>query len=380
MRVAHSAPTNELCNVLRDKGWKVTGATGDEAVYGSCALARADPIPGDNRPAEIISLALGYLGRQWPNEAGYVQAFSDHVRDRVNAEINPPRSARGFGHAIDDRRSYDLLVATDPDAVEEWIQPVLNGAKLHLGHLLFSAEKAIFEVCRALMGAGRPSGAELWRALMRAMADTSVKSDELPIMAFGLPSNDVTREVRREALDRLHLDQRLQDAASALRRHGENADLIDLIDDVLERSTYDCARALVLAGELDNDEAAHALWDARILGLDLPDWLIHVRDVARSRFTANIHAKHWMTVFLTAENRVSQFGAFELFMSTAGRTCGRWATRMMDDARERVDHRTYDQWRINVPVINERLNEEGKAAKDRLAFTRVPKHDQSPWH
>ena len=379
MHVAQNAPDNALCNILRDSGWTVSGLSGDEAVYGSTALARANPIPGDTRPTDIIPLALGYLARQWPDETRYVQAFADHVRSRVDRELNPPRATQGFGHAIDDRRSYDRLVADDPEGVEAWIAPATSGVRLDLGHMLFSADKAIIELCRALLRAGRPSGAAVWRALIAGMAETNVKSDDLRIMVFELPLNEVTALVRREALDALNFDYQLYEAASALRRQDDSAGLIALINEMLGRSTYDQARALVLAGELDNDDTADALWRDRILPTALPRWLSDVRATALRRYRTNIQAKHWMAAFIDSTNPIRQFGAFELFIYTAGRTCARWATRMMDEARPRVSPRAYDQWRINVPIINARLKDDGKAAKDTLAFTQVPKYDQSPW-
>lgn len=380
MRVASHAPDNALCNILRDSGWTVAGITGEEAVYGSAALARADPIAGDVRASEILPLTLGYLARQWPEEPHYVQAFADHVRGRVDSELNPPRATRGFGHAIDDRQSYERLLADHPDLVEAWIAPAVAGAALDLGHMLFSADKAIVELCRALLRAGRPSGAALWRALAKAMASTNLSSDDLRYMVFELPLNAVTGEIRREAMDALSLDEQLFQAASALGRQDDSAGLIAMIGDMLGASTYDHARALVLAGELENDDAAEGLWTERLLSALLPRWLDEVRTIAHERYSRSGWANHWLTTFIDSDEPVVQFGAFELFTYSVGRASARPAMRLMEAARLRLSERTYAHWLMNIPVINSKIKQDNNKAKEKLAFTSVPRHDQSPWH
>jgi|TARA_R100000501_G_scaffold14778_1_gene26809 hypothetical protein len=380
MRVAQHAPDNALSNILRDGGWTAGDATGDEAVQGSAALARADPITGDNRPRDIAPLLLGYLAREWPDEGRYVEAFANHVRDRVRSELDPPRQSVGFAHSVDDRRSFDRLVAERSTEIEAWLAPVIARGRVDLGHMLFSSDRAIIELCRALLRVGNPAGAAVWRALIASMNDSSVKSDDLRFMIFDLPLNSVTEPLRIEAMGMMHLDQQLFEVASSLRRQGAQSQLVDIIGAMLDRSTYDCARALVLAGELDSDAATEVLWNDRILSAALPRWLEQVRRAARARYEASKRAKYWLTRFVDEEDPVVKFGAFELFMATASRACARWATRTMDAARIRISRRTYDHWRINVPRINARLKEDSNSGKDSLTFTRVPKHDQAPWH
>lgn len=380
MRIAQHAPDRALCNMLRDSGWTATGKGGDEAAYGSIALARADIGEDDDRLARIIPLALGYLARQWPDEPRYVRAFAAHVEQRVHSELNPPRSSQGMGNTIDDRRSYDRLVAEEPETVEQWLAPAIGNRRLDLGHMMFGTHKAVIELARALLRAGRPSGAALWRALIASMAETNIKSDYLRLMPFDLPVNAVTGPLRREAMRDLALDQLLFEAASGLRRQGDTADLLAIIGEMLDGSTYDYARALVLAGELDHDDAANALWNERLLGEILPGWLAEVRSVAHRRYLRTITARHWLTAFVDAADPISGVAAFELFLRCASRGCARWATRVMDGARMRISARAYDHWRINVPAINALLKEDGKSGKEALAYTRVPRHDQAPWH
>ena len=379
MRIAHQALDNVLCNMLRDSGWMIAGKKGDEAIYGSNALARADITEGDDRPAQITPLVLGYLTRQWPEEQRYFQAFADHVERRVRSELNPPRSIQGFGYAIDDQHSYDRLVAEQPELVESWLEPAIDDGQLELGHMLFSADNAVIRLCRALLRAERPSGAVVWRSLVANMKRSNLKSDDLRLMPFRIPLNVVTGPLRCEAIRDLHLDQLLFEAASGLRRLGEGAALLSIINDMLGRTTYDYARALVLAGELENDAAAEALWSERLMTARLPHWLDEVRKVSRRRYLSSIEAKHWLAVFVDQSDPIEQFRAFELFGRTATRACGRWATTTMDAARIRISPRAYDHWRINLHAVNARLKEDGKGGKDTLAYTRVPRHHQAPW-
>jgi hypothetical protein len=379
MRLAYAAPDKGLCNIMRDSGWTSAQANGDEAVYGSMALARADPIPGDQRPSHILPMALGILTLKHPDEESYFLAFAKRVGERVAMDLNPPRTSRVYGHRVYDRNAYVRLVAEMPEEVEAWLQPALSGSALPIGPMLFSGEKTPVELCFGLMAAGRPLGAELWRILSKSMAESDVKSDEPLLMPFETPFNEVSDALRREALQLANLDQHLWDIASALRRQGESPWLVSAIRDLLGTSVLDHAKALVLAGELDNDPAADALWDEAILPPVLPQWLSKVRALARRRYVSNMHAKHWLTAFTNAGDAVSAFSAFDLFRSAASRTCASWATGMVVDAKDRLLPRAFDHWLFNVPALNAELRDANKKGKDQLAYTRVPGHDQAPW-
>ncbi|HEY5723980.1 MAG TPA: hypothetical protein VIT45_16845 [Allosphingosinicella sp.] len=378
MHVAWQADDKILCNRLRDDGWTTSQMEGDEALHGSTALCCAEPIDSDNRSSLILPLAIGCLSRTWPDQSEYREAFARHVEQRIRSELNPPRSSEGFGYRFDDRLSYRKLVEANPERVEQWIAPALEGARIPIGHMLFSADQAIIEVTRALLWIGRPSGQTLWRALVKSMNESSVRSDGLRLMPFETPLNSVVEELRHDGLDSATLDQHLFDIASALRRRKEEDWLITAIRPMLKSSVYDLARAIVLAGELDNHAGSEALWDD-ILALKLSQWLDEVRDLAWRRYLSNIQARNWLGAFITAPDPITAFSAFELFRLTASRTAGSWATTMMESAKEKVPARWYDHWLINVPGLNAQMKAVSKAAKDHLAFTRVPRHEQAPW-
>jgi hypothetical protein len=378
MHVAWRADDKVLSNGLRDGGWTASSAQGDEALHGSLALCCAEPIEGDDRPGRIIPLAIGFLTRAWPDEASYAEAFARHVEGRVDRELNPPRSSQGFGYGIDDRASYRKLVEGAPEKVEQWVAPALNGVALNVGIMLFSADQAIIEITRVLLALDRPSGATLWRALVKSLDESSAKSDGLRLMPFEVPANATTQALRLAGLASANLDEHLFDTASALRRGAESDWLVDAVRRMLASTVYDAARALVLAGELDCDEKADALW-TEIRAYDLAQWLSDVREHSHGRYVANVRAKGWLRAFIEAADPVEAFSAFELFRMTAGRTAGRWATSMMDEAKDLISTRKYDHWRLNVPSLNAAINANAKAAKDHLAYTRVPRYEQAPW-
>ena len=135
----------------------------------------------------------------------------------------------------------------------------------------------------------------------------------------------------------------------------------------------------MLAGELDCEDDAEALWNDAILPRRLPRWLSKVRATARRRYVANVRARHWLRAFVDSRDAVVSFGAFELFRLTMNRTTTSWATAMIDEAKSQLSTRAHDHWRLNVPDLNTRIKELDKGAKDHLAYTRVPRHEQAPW-
>ena len=378
-QIAAAAPDRQLANAFRDSGWSVANRAGEEAFQGSIALATAEPADGEDRPGRILSIARGYLARQWPDEPSYAQAFADNVKERISQELIPIGATQGFGYAMRDRDSYTRLVADQGDEAERWLQPAVEGAPISIGHMFFSADKATLELSRALIDAGREGGAVVWRALTQSMNGSNLKSNELLVMPFDARLNATTEPLRHESLAAVNLDDTLYDIAAALQRRGETGWLIAAITDLFGRTVFAHAKALVLAGELDNSPEAEALWETVILPQILPRWLSEVRDLAHLRYKTNAHAKIWLGRFCAASDPMEAFSAFELFTLTAGRTCTRWATDIVDAAMPAMSRRAHTHWLINVPQLNARLKAADKDAKDLLAYTKVPKLEQAPW-
>jgi hypothetical protein len=378
-RVAANAPDPMLANMLRDGGWTVADRTGDEALYGSIALAEAEPVEGEDRPGSMLSITLGHLARRWPDEAAYAEAFANNIKDRVASELTPVGGVHGFGYVMHDRKSYTRLVREKGDEAESWLQPAVAGAPISIGHMFFSPDKATLELSRALIDAGRDAGGVVWRSLVDSMGKSNLKSSSLLVMPFDVSLNAVSEPLRHESLAAANLDDTLYDIAAILQRGGEINWLIAAIVDLFGGSVFEHAKGLVLAGELDNIPEAEAMWETIILPKPFPRWLCEVRDVAHRRYLRNAHAKIWLSRFCVATELVEAFSAFELFTLTAGRTCTRWATDTIDAAKPYLSERAYAHWLMNVPQLNERLKEADKDARNLLAYTKVPKLEQAPW-
>jgi hypothetical protein len=378
-RVAASASDPALANLLRDSGWTVADREGDEALYGSIALAEAELVEGKDRTSKVLSITLGHLARRWPDEAAYAEAFANNVKERVSRELTPVGGTRGFGYAMRDQESYVRLVAEQGDEAESWLQPAVEGAPISLGHMLFSADQATLELSRALIDAGRETGAVVWRALIESMGGSNLKSNNLLVMPFDARLNAVSEPLRHEGLAAANLDDALYDIAAVLQRRGESGWLIATIADLFGGTVLEHAKALVLAGELDNSPESDALLETVILPPTLPRWLSEVRDLAHRRYRANACAKIWLGRFCAATDPMEAFSAFELFTLAARRTCTRWATDTVDGAKPGMSERAYAHWLINVPQLNARLKAADSDAKGLLAYTKVPKLEQAPW-
>jgi len=376
-RVASRAPDPELANILRDRGWRAGKEANDEDVHGSVALAHATPAPNDDRPSRVTPIALGYLSRQWPAEARFSEAFAEWVRQRIDGELSTG-SRHGYGRAFDDRESYTALVKADPDRAEQWLSPALEGKGIAFADLMFSAQKATVELARALIDQGRQSGADVLAAVKAGVAKAGLGWDAAGSMSFQAACNPVSEELRQRDLAAANVDEILWDIASGLQKRGETAGLLEAIRQLAAGNAYDMAKALVLAGELDQGADADALWTA-LLERALPAWLMRVRTRAAERYAANINARHWLRLFCTSNDRLAAFGAFEIFARIAGRACTLWASKLIDEARPTMTERAYQHWLMNIPQLNHHLKAGDQGAKNQLAYLVIPKRDQHPW-
>lgn len=378
-RVAANVPDPGLANMLRDSGWTVADRARDEAFQGSIALAEAELVEGEDRPCKILSITLGYLARRWPDEPAFAEAFAHNVKEKVDSELTPVGSTQGYGYAMHDRDSYARLVSEQGDQVERWLQPAIEGSPISFAHMLFSADKATLGLCRALIDAGSETGAFVWRALVETMGNSNLKFDGLPVMPFDASLNAVSEPLRHEALAAANRDDILFDIAATVQQRGETDWLITAIAELFGRTVFEHAKALVLAGELDNSPDAETLWETVILPQTLPHWLGEVRNHAHRRYRTNARAKIWLSRFCAAADPVEAFSAFELFTLTVGRVGTHWAADTVDAAKPDMSERAYVHWLINVPQLNARLKAVDKDAKDLLAYTKIPRQEQAPW-
>ncbi|MCW6536311.1 restriction endonuclease [Sphingomonas lycopersici] len=378
LQLAGTDADRELADALRDIGWKAEGKEGVEPVYGSAALARAQPMPGEGRVARIIPLAYGTLAEQWPGEEPFFNAFAQNVRDTIALEINPPRTGRAFGHSFNNAGAYARLIAERATEVEDWLRPLIDRGDVSLHDILFGGEQAVVRSCKALMSAGRPISATIWRILLQSIKSGNVASDEILLMPFLVGKNSVSDSLRAECLDAINIDSKIEYISIGLQHRGELEWLIDFIDWRICRSTLDAGKALVLAGALDSNHQADHLW-SKIDAMDFPAWLREVRKVARGCYKTNAKAKIWLARFCQAREPVDAFMAFELFRACVERATRLWATDLVDEGRLHLARRQADHWAVNLPALNHEAKAVAKRGEDRLAYTRIPRDRLAPW-
>ena len=186
--------------------------------------------------------------------------------------------------------------------------------------------------------------------------------------------------VRDEVLQGAKTDGDLLRIACAARRSGNEEWLCSSIErDLGSRSSGVIARGLTLAGMLDAQESSEELWSGRLAVAPSLGWLREVHRVARSTYTRNRWARHWLMEFAEESDRDAAFGAHALFLACADRRALIWAPELLDQRRERIPDAWCQHWSLRWGDLMQRVKKSddklGKTLYGTKPFTRT----QAPW-
>lgn len=133
-----------------------------------------------------------------------------------------------------------------------------------------------------------------------------------------LPADRQFDDVRREMLRNSQSDSQLFAAIQALDRHGHSAWLIREIRAGLKAtSPYDRALAITAAGFLNASAGAEKLWNGPLAKEMGPGWLSEVQTAARQWWERVGQMRHWGLQALHAEDEVTAWAAYRLFVAVA---------------------------------------------------------------
>ncbi|AWJ94442.1 hypothetical protein Sp245p_31855 (plasmid) [Azospirillum baldaniorum] len=180
--------------------------------------------------------------------------------------------------------------------------------------------------------------------------------------------------LRRRVLELAFTDDELATSVRIAMRHGRSSWLLSTIEAGFESAdTAWNARALTLAGLLDESPAADALWERISADQALRGWLDDVRRNAAKGYRRNAQARHWLRQFLSASDDAEALAGHALFLACVGPQVESWADSMVATAKD-LPERRLQHWRINRARIDEKLR-----SKESTFFHTPICKDLHPW-
>lgn len=272
---------------------------------------------------------------------------------------------------------FERLLELHPGVVDAWCEAILSQSERGRRMVLLD-----FDVVSALLGAlvnrDDRRALSLVRQLGRGPYE-SVSLRALLRLPFEAGRTATATGLLSDLLERTVTDDSLHVLARTAEEHAATDWLLEVSTDRESSGRLlDRGRAVALRG-LGRGEAELQAQLAGVAERE-PSWMRHVADWARWQNRRDSWSRHWLRAFLREPARERAWAAFRLFLSTATRMTGSWIHQEIDAARGEADHdMRLRHFHLNLPALNRKLEEQGKAMEKRLFGWEVPSGEMRPW-
>jgi hypothetical protein len=214
----------------------------------------------------------------------------------------------------------DRLYEKSPALVERWIQAALNdsptglSARTRLGTFLEP-------ICRVLLNRNSQLGLKLWKMLHKR-EDNPLVIDTVDI-AFTAEASYESRLARQIVLDECWNDASIARVAYSCGRSGREDWLDEVIKDLISsQRLWRRAKGLTLASfsDITQEHFEELVSRAAVAG----SWIEESLSSLRENVRRNRLARYWYTLFLTAEDSDTAWGALQIVLSLADQRLLNW--------------------------------------------------------
>lgn len=368
----------EFGKLFVDSGWThEKGQKPPDAICGTYLLAKyGGELPFEAIRSRILPQALAFLVETRGCREPEVRALFDYVNELLDEEITGKRKSRSaYAHVFDAKEAWSKIVVLDDRLViKKMLQAAARGRVLGFFDIF-----PLLEIIRAIIPVAPKEAAQIWRLANQTRRDSGISSNDFARLAFSKSDHDEMAKLRREIIGHAKNDADLAEAAYLCVRYGHEAWLISLIqEDIADANAGRIARAIALAGFLDNSSDAQQLWSQSIESLPLNGWLAEVRTKARTAYESNIHARHWFERFFSTEDRDEAYGCLRLFHECADSRCGLWGQDIVDKARPSAPPAWLSHLDATAHERSNRLKNVSEERKKSLFFTGTVSY-VAPW-
>ncbi|MBX9829163.1 MAG: hypothetical protein K2Y27_29755 [Xanthobacteraceae bacterium] len=281
----------------------------------------------------------------------YAASFEAFLRYSIERELNPPRS-----------RHYPEYHCSPATATLALLQQK-TGELTSLADQLFEKPSFGFErytwprmeLLRAFFSVDPPRAAKYWRALRSANTGIRMSSSDVDALPFEASDGKEVCDLRASLIAAASTDWLLLGVGAHIARHERGAWAVSHIRELLAGATTsgDIARAVTLAGFLDNSPEARHLWNEGDLKQPLIDgWLGIVYAEARERIVAAWNALDWLKAALAADTDERFFSYWNLFVRWSDLRVLPIAARQITNAMPSLSKRRADFIAFNWDAVN----------------------------
>ncbi|MGY4335626.1 hypothetical protein [Bradyrhizobium sp. LM2.9] len=303
--------------------------------------------------------------------------FDAFLKDAVERELNPPASHTMLGYRVNHFAATKKLVEQKPSELTA------------LADRLFATDDnpafARYEfprvdLVRAFLDLDPAKGAQYWTKLSRS--DGMFKAGEdIEQMPFEADDGEHVNQLRRQQIMDASSDWKLLTLSTFIVRHKRSAWAVALVKELLStaETSGDIARAVMIAGYLDDSAAMRALWKNELVKAPLGGWIEAVYRRAKANFQKTQRCLGWLDVALAAKNDESFFVAWELFIHLCEKNAIPLAAARIRARLNTRSQRQKDFIALSWKRVHDKAKQSEGQLKDTMFSLRVGHRLARPW-
>jgi len=271
------------------------------------------------------------LWKQFDFKPSYRGPFEDFLNKSVERECNPPKTRTLNEYQYSRKEATRKFLEQDCASVTDLADRLFNLE----GYFPFSGYQWPFmELLRAFFEQDPDQGVKYWRKMEERKEPIISRSESFDGLLFIPDSGDAVNELRDILVRRAVTDWELMTLGKVIGKHRRAEWAIDWIKQTLAKpkSPGDVARAVTLAGLLDDTEPVKELWSSDLANAPYGGWIEVVHASAKRRIETAWHALHWLDKMFTAKSDEQFFAFWRLFSLSAD-------YRLLPIAARRLRHR-----------------------------------------
>jgi hypothetical protein len=310
-------------------------------------------------------------------DPAYCGPFRNFVEDSIEREIVPPKSRSFPEYHCHPIEATTKLCQQDP-GLFALLSEKLFSAPLRLFFFFTWPQREILEACFKCDPA---RAATLWTRARSSAKGSLVNSSDFNLLPFAA-APDCVRRLCCDLIEAVSDDWQLAELASRVVEHDHVSEIVEWIRQTLScaSSAGDIARAVTLAGFLDNSDCVRTLWETELKEPLLDGWIGTVHARAKDQIQRNWNALYWLNQMLEAKSDEDFFGRWRLFAKAVDYSILPRAGGIIRNRLDLLPARQRSFIQYNWKTLNETTEKVTKQELERsLFFTSKGPSYAMPW-